>query len=176
MHAVHVFLCCYLTKLWYTSWVLRLSQLCWWVFKTLKEWIHLLPIPQSSRQSTYFCAAYFVILSNFFFISVYKSYFLELLISNSCSCKWRHCARKFRVNCTCHLYFVRCYLGFNHILIFRFHGSRAYLDVEVNEFVWNQWEKELRHVCLLHWLVQYRNKRKCCKYVCMSKINYTACL
>lgn len=32
-------------------------------------------------------------------------------------------------------YFVRSYLGFNLILIFRFNGSRAYLDVEVNEFV-----------------------------------------
>lgn len=33
------------------------------------------------------------------------------------------------------LYVIRSYLGFNLILMFRLHGSRAYLVVEVSEFV-----------------------------------------
>jgi hypothetical protein len=164
--------CGVLTKLWcITSFEVVTVVLS--VQDTLKEWIHLLPISQFHDNPPIIVQ---LILWSFlnFFISVSMFHFLELLISNSCSCKWRHCARRFW---TVHvIVFCQKLFRFQSYIDLKYYGKRAYLDVEVNECVWNQWERKERHVCALHWLVRYGNKGKCCKYVCGAKINYTAYL
>lgn len=91
--------CGVLTELWYST-SFEVVTVVLSDQDTRKGCIHLLPISQFHDNPPIIVQLILWSFQNLF-ISVYKFHFLELLISNSCSCKWRHCARKFRVNCTC---------------------------------------------------------------------------
>ena len=179
MHAVHVFLCCHLAvdflQSYDTSQVLRLSQLCWWVIKThLQSGSIYYPFHKFKTIHLFLCSLFcdpFKICSFQSISFIFWNYSFQIAAPVNGDIVLENLEGTVHV-----IVFRQKLFRFQSYIDLRFHGNRAYLDVEVKEFVWNQWERKERHVHLLHWLVRYGNKGKCCKYVCMAKINCTACL
>jgi hypothetical protein len=148
MNAVHVFLCCHLAveflQSYDTSQVLSLSQLCWVIKTHLKSGSIYYPFHNfmTIRQllCSLFCDPFEICL--FQSISfIFWNYSLQIaaLVSEDIVLEtlvW-----------TVHvIVFCQKLFRFQSYIDLRFHGKRAYLDVEVNEFVWNQWNRKGRRV------------------------------
>jgi len=149
--------------------------LCWWVFNTyLKSGSIYYPFYKFKTVHLFLCSLFcdpseICLFQSVSFIFWNYSFQIAAPVSEDIVLE--------NLEWTVHvIVFCQTLFRFQSYIDLRFHGSWAYLDVEVNEFVWNQWERKERHMCLLHWLVRYGNKGKCRKYVCMAKINYAACL